>query len=422
SLLQWSRNPAGRTGEAVLAGLSLGLAFLTRYDTLMLWMVLLPILGFYAADLLYRKGISAFLLTQLPLAALWYLHQEVAPFYRPLGPMVSRVVMLSLGLSLAAYLLARYTRLPEKLQHFRVPLLSIVTLGWFVWVGVCWFVRPEFPSWTAGVAGLTRIGHTLGAGSLVDTFLGPARMSMLYMEGIWHPLGLTWVVLCVPLLWWKSKGPAMMAWGLSGLAVMVVLTWEPLNDLFMMWVARRFIPVVTPWLISAAVLGIREVWEWMDRRKFRDRIKGIAVSLPVLLLVGLQFPATRFMARNREWPGTLSWFESVAERIPEEAVLYTDQPGFGAPFRFIWDKKAFELRRQHPELLRRLLDEVRENPGEHPVLLLTTSSIVEAEEGWKLLEDIPLKSSMQSHHRHKVPLSTRSRGGAFKLYQLELDE
>jgi len=415
--LRWESSPGNRTIDAVLAAASLAMAQLTRYDTVMLLLGISPILAFYTEDPRFRKGLWSFFLTFIPFSLFWAFHQtRVAPFYSPLGSKVFIAFGCGIALTLISLLFGRFSLTKTVVRSVRVPLLTLLTTGWYLWMGFNWFIRPTLPNRTHITTQLIPLARALELESVMDSLLGPSRVSMLYLESLFHPLGLGWILLFAPVLWWTARGPVRAAWAVSGAAIMLVLTWEPLNDLFMMWVSRRFIPVVIPWMILGGTLGAATCARKLRTTPRTRRLVPVPAII-VFLLISLRLPLSSFMALNREWPGAIHWFEQVAEVLPGQAVLYTDQPGFGAPLRFIWDIHAFELRRQDAGMRDDLLDHVRKCPPEAPTYFLTTADLTDRPE-WEIASRHPFRSSILAHHRTRAVRATKSRGGDFILYRL----
>lgn len=415
-LLRWGQQPEKRHSDAVLASVCLCLAGLTRYDTLLVLWVAVPVLAFTSGLKKYRKGGTYMLLAALPFLGLWFRHQSLAPFYRPLGPAVAVVTAVCLVASLAAAAAGRFAVFHNLLARFRVPFLGLSTLGWWLWTAFNWWIRPSLPDRTNLAADLTRLAEALGLTSQAEALLGPSRYAMIYLQNLFGAPALAVILLAAPLLWWRARDPGRICWALGGLAACLVLTWQPLNDLFMMWVSRRYIPMVVPWLILGLIAGLRELERLIASRPGPPRVLRFVPALLLLPLLAFQLPAASFMARHREWPGATDWFRSVADSIPEDAVLYTDQPGFGSPLRFVWNVSAFELRRRNHDLRERLLDLIRRHPPDSPLFFLTTEDLSSRPE-WEPASRHPFRSSIQNHHRYKVPLSTKSRGGDFVLYR-----
>jgi hypothetical protein len=289
--------------------------------------------------------------------------------------------------------------------------LSIATGGWWLIMGLLWRVRPWISSRGEFASDLAQQGYADFAVRLTS----PAKVSLLTWESNLHAVGLTLVLLLVPTLWWTARNPARFAFTLSGASVWLVLSWDPFNDPFMMWVTRRFVPVVIPWVVVGTIYGLACLHDRLASSSI-PKTRWIPVGILALLLI---LPAEKvwFQARIRDWPGATAWFAHTAELIPEDAVLLTDQPGFGSPFRFIWGKSAFELRRQRPELLRRFLDLHAHQSFAENLWILTTSDMLRMEPGWEAVHEVPMKSSIQSTHKYKFPRSQKARGGDFVLYR-----
>jgi hypothetical protein len=410
AFLHWSKTPEQNTFVAGIAGFSFGMAVLTRYDSIMVWMILLPVLGGALGIPRYRTGVGCFLFGALPCVLLWSFHQKVAPYYSPLGSMVGFLVWGSIGCSVI--IASIFCCLPpvSLWARWRKLILGIATLGWWLVIGVLWRIRPWISS-----QGETAEWFRVQIGpEITDTLFGPAKVSMLYMESNFHSLGLILILLLVPVLWWKANTPARIAFALTGAGIWLVLAWNPLNDLFMMWVSRRFVPVVIPWIVVGTVVGLATVQSWI-KEQGGQRSSWIPLGV-VALMILLPLPQTWFQIKTRDWPGAIQWFERTASVIPDDAVVVTDQPGFGSPLRFIWGKKAFELRRQKPELVRQFLDLHEQEGFAENLFFMTSSDLIASVPGWVAVEKLPMRSSIQSHHRYKIPTSTKSRGGDFVLY------
>ena len=407
----WSRSPEQNTGYACLAGFSFGLAALTRYDVLMVWMILLPLLGGSLGIATYRKGVCWLFLGALPCIVLWVFHQQVAPYYRPLGTMVAPLIGISLLLTVLFSLCSFFLPWKRWWLHLRIGLLWTATVGWWVIILGLWWVRPQLVS-TGEVANTLT---SWGVGSFAETLTGPAKVSLWYFQSNLGVMGLFLVVLFVPCLWWNACHPARLIFAVSGAAIWLVLAWNPLNDLFMMWVSRRFVPVVIPWLVVGTTCGLA----WLKTslaRLGRPKVEALPVALLLVAILPV-LPTSWFQLCHQEWPGAIEWFEGVAETLPDEAVVVTDQPGFGSPLRFIWGKRAFELRRQKNVLLREFLDLHSTTPFSEDLFFLTTSPVLGTEPGWKPIAELPMRSSIQANHQYKIPTSTKSRGGDFVLYR-----
>lgn len=420
-LVRWSCAPERRTLEAFLGGAALGLALLTRYDTLMILAVAVPVLLWRGTGPAHRRGVAAALLPLLLLCAQAWAHQKwVAPYYKPLGPLVLRAVLLCAMATLAALALRRIPRLRPAVERIGVLAAPAAVGAWLTWMAFNWGLRPTLHARPRAMDLLTRGFEAIGAGDWVPRLVGPDSRAMLYLESLFGPFGLVLCLAGVWVLFRRSSGPAMRAWFWSGCAAALVLTWRPYNDLFMMWVTRRYIPVVIPWLLMAMLAGVIAFQDVLTRRGFR----WMSVLAPALvaLSIALNASATRHMVRLRDWPGLVAWFDTVAAAIPPDATVYTDSTGFGGALRFLQNRRAYEL--HHPSRPGRLeafaerLAQEAERAG--PIYFLTERPLPEQLAGLeaKQILHAPLESHILEQPRTRVPGATRPRGGPFVLYRI----
>jgi len=420
-LRRWSHRPAERRMEAALAGAALGLAQLTRYDTLLLLAPALAALLWTGMERRYRAGLVT-ALGMVGLAALhaWWHQRFVAPYYRPLGPLVANGLRLG---ALAAAILLPLRATPRGrawTARGRRPLLAVVSFAWLGWMSFNWIIRPTLHSRTNVSAFLRRWAAAVNLENAASTLIGPNSRSMLYLQSIFGPAALALALLGVLALLWRARRPAEHAWAWGGLGVTLLLTWTPYNDLFMMWVSRRYVPVVIPWLTLGMVVGCAALHECLDRR--RPRLRPLAGALFALALLPM-LPGAARLARNREWPGLIAWFENAQRQIPPGARMYTDQPGFAAPLRFLWQRRTYEL--QHPGPKNRndfyaLLGRAARRHG--VVYYLTQRPLPDAAGSsvrYTPAASLSLSSGTIQQRRVHLPDGVTPRGGPFALYQVE---
>jgi hypothetical protein len=421
-LARWSRAPQQRTAEAFLGGAALGLALLTRYDTVMILAVTVPGLLWFGSPPPYRKGLGAALVPLLLLSVQAWAHQRwVAPFYRPLAPLVLRALSLSALLTLAALALRRIPRLGSAMKRAGSVAAPLTVVGWMGWMAFNWWIRPTLHSRTNLMAALTRFLNAIGAGDRIAHLAGPDSRAMLYLESCFGPVGLGLCLAGVWMLFRRARSPAARAWFWSGCAVTLVLSWRPYNDLFMMWVTRRYIPMVIPWLLSGMLVGAAALQEALSTRRIPRWLPALAPAL-VALALSLNASASRNMIRLRDWPGLTAWFEPVATAIPPDATVYTDSTGFGGALRFLWNRRAYELHHPRPERLTAFVGLVeREALRTGGVYVLTERPVPDGPRdgvAWQPVLQAPLDSSILQQPRTRVPDSTKPRGGAFVLYRV----
>ena len=407
---------------APLAGATLGMAILTRYDTILF---LVPL----GATLLWGMGparrtrpVIAALGT---LALFWFhswLHQRsVSPFYQPLGGLVGQIFAAA-ALLFTALLLVRGTgvgrRLCEVIRRRETALRVVAAALIGCWVLFGWFVRP-------GLAGPGRIGrlfrHLVGDPSLsgfAQLLSGPESGDMLYLVDLLGSIGLLAALAGIAALVVSRRKLWETAWLAASIAVLVFFTLNVFHDHFLMWVSRRFVPVVMP----LASVGIAAAAAFIaGLRCGRPPIGAWAGVALVVTVVWINAGATVAMASGREWPGLIAWYEPLEKAIPRDAELYCDQPGFAAPLRFISGHRAFELPGRSPRRIEMLITMMRRRASEgREILYLSQQPFGDpAASGLLPLGSYPLRSSMLNNARRGIPTGTKPRGADFVLYRVQ---
>jgi hypothetical protein len=185
-----------------------------------------------------------------------------------------------------------------------------------------------------------------------------------------------------------------------------------------MWVSRRFVPVVLP-LASIGVAAAAAFAAKFGRgRSPAPAAAGIALVAAVLWL---NAGPTQAMAREREWPGLIAWYERLERDLPPRAEIYCDQPGFAAPLRFISGRRAYELNARSPERIGGLVTLMRRKAAEGREILFLSHRPLEdpLPSGLVPLGAYPLRSSMIATSRRGVPETSKARGADFVLYRVQ---
>lgn len=407
---------------APLAGATLGMAILTRYDTILFLVPLAAVLLWGMGPARRTRPVVAALGTLALVCIQSWLHQQhLAPFYQPLGGMVGRSLAVA-ALLIPAFLLVRRTgawrRLGEGLRQRESMLRVAAATLLFLWVLFGWLVRP-------GLAGQGRIGRLfrLLAGDpphsgFAQLLSGVESGNMLYLVDLLGTLGLLAAVAGIATLVVSRRQLWETAWLAASLAVLTVFTFNVFHDHFLMWVSRRFIPVVIPLAsigIAAAAAFIAGV-----RPGRSPLFAGAGVAL-VAAVIWFNAGATSAMASGREWPGLIAWYEQFEQTVPEGAVVYSDQAGFAAPLRFISGHRSYELpvrTAQRIELLIALMR--RKAAGGREILYLSQQPFENpSARGLVPLGSYPLRSSMLPNGRRGVPVGTKYRGADFVLYRVQ---
>lgn len=427
-LHRWAQKPETRAPEALLAGTALGLAQLTRYDTLILLAIAVPVLLWCGLSKPHRRGLLL-IIAMLALGGVhaWIHQRWVAPYYRPLGPLVSLGLLACAALTCLMLALRPVIDRTIGLAACRRPLLWLLSLAWGGWMSFNWLIRPALFQRDRFCANLTVWLEPLHLDWVMPVLSGPESRAMLWLQGIFGPYGLFLALAGVLWLLWHARNPAAHALAWGGMGVTVLLTLNPFNDLFMMWVSRRYIPVVIPWLILGMVYGCKSAACLLPRFVPRcdarmQTLAGLAVLLPALLLI---LPSAAEVTANRDWPGLVNWYQDVQAELPRDAAVFCDRPGFASPLRFIWGYQSFELNRPTPDRLE-AFDEILERRAmrDGHVYLITERDI-HKDAGqrhavrWHRLAPIPMTSSIMNHSRTRIPAGSRSRGGEFSIYVVE---
>ncbi len=406
---------------APLAGAMLGMAILTRYDSLLF---LVPL----AVALLWGMGIArrtrkvvAALATLAVFCVQAWLHQRYfAPFYRPLGGLVGGFLAAAV-LLIPVVLLVRPTsawqRLVQRLQRRETALRIAAAVLLVLWVMFGWFIRP-------GLAGPGRIGHWFRHlvgdppfSGFAQLLAGAESVDMLYLVDLLGVLGLLAAMAGIAMLVVTQRQLWATAWLTASIAVLVVFTLNIFHDHFLMWVSRRFVPVVMP----LASIGIAAAAAFIARaRQGRWQRSVCAGAALVAAAIWLNIGPTSAMASGREWPGLIAWYERFEKAIPKGAELFCDQPGFAAPLRFISGHRAYELPGRTVERVDLLLSLMRYRAAAGRQILYLSQQPFEdpAARGLVPLGSYPLRSSMLLNTRRGVPVGTKPRGADFVLYSV----
>jgi hypothetical protein len=415
--------PGAGAGDAAAAGAALGLAMLTRYDTLIALAAAAPVLIGALAARRAPRTLAWTLAVAGALAAQAWAHQRwVAPYYSPLGPSVVRALAALAILTVAgaaALATGAGRRWADRWAAAPGPRRAgaVLLVGWLLF---CWIVRPELGRAHAGTAWLQARIVAVAGEAFWTRLAGPEANAVRYLADVLGPGLLALAALGIAGLLLRLRGTAAACAWVAAVATLGVLTWSPFNELFLMWVIRRYVPLALPFLCLGAVAATVALARRLERR-LPAHTALIAAALVLAAAAAVRVgPAVR-IARAQEWPGLGAWFEQeLLPRIPGDAVVYSDQPGFAAPLRFLWRVPAFEMRTgrrngagpEHHALLRR-----RAAGGENVWLLSQCPPPDDA--GWTSVAAVPLESRILQTPRRGLPDGFRPRGGAFVLYRMD---
>lgn len=405
-----------------LAGFLLGATLLARYDAL----VPLAILGLFwiwtwrAVD---RPAVSIGLplcgVALLAVQAWWHQH-TIAPYYAPLSAQVRPLLAICAALGLAGLL---FNALPSL---FRNPVLffwprwekrlrglaAALVAGW---IGFVWWVRPALFVHGAFAGWVDHLCRWMGWPAGREVLTGADPWALAYLQDAWGIIALGLAFAGMIHFLFRERRIWALSWGLSALAGLLVLSVNVHNDAFMMWVTRRFVPVVLPLLaVGLAAAGLA-IGRWADR--FRPGAGPVVAAVLCLGALLIPAPGIVAMARYRDWPGLTAWFDQVAPQLPADALVVCDQPGFAAPLRFLYGLHTLELRYRGEDARPRMLADLARRAEREPVYLLT--------ENTDDLEFVPveaqarftLRSEIFNTYRRGVPQTMKLRGAELVLFR-----
>ena len=419
-LIHSFRNPRNLL-PAALSGFLFGLAFFTRYDAVLFLapLILLAIALNPARE--NRRMLTAFLLALAAVGIHAAVHMTVvAPCYRPLPGLVFPLLAMVLALGGVAwgmaYLFPRQPK-PSLVWAIRI-LLSVALFAFALFVG---YLRPR----------LTVDGHIQHLAEFalqairhpqwLSLLAGPNAFNGDYLMAIFTGPGLFMALAGIFSLIVRTRDRGIAAWLLASIAVMALLATNVFHDHFMMWVTRRFIPVVVPLLVIGMAAAAREIHRFVSQghRSVATVLSLLALSIPLLLGA----PNTRAMASTRDWPGLGNWLYELARQIPAQSVVFCDQPGFAAPLRFLHGIKAHEIHGGvcgEEFALRHRSFLASQNA---PVFILTMHGFsTESNAVLRPVWQTTLSSHIQEQPRRSIPLGTKKRGGTFWLCSVRPQE
>lgn len=414
------RSESPRPRIALLAGAALGAATLARPDSV----IFLVPLGVLLLAGMCPAARTRPVLVALGTAGAFYLHslvhqRLVNPFYHPLSNLIAAAFLAGAVLA-TAIVLARWAgaarRLGARLPRWEAGLRAAGAALVLGWVLFGWLVRPRL-----GAGGRIGRAFQLIAGDppwsgAADLLAGPESRNVLLLADLVGPAGLLAALGGIAYLLLARRGLWETAWACGAAALLVAITVHIHDPHTLMWASRRFVPVVVP-LLSVGIAAAAAALAGGGRPR---PARGAAAAALLAAVLWQGSGATLAMARGREWPGLIAWYERLERVLPEGADLYSDQPGFAAPFRFISGRRAYELHSRDPERIERLVGLMRRRAaGGRVVAYLTEQPFADpAAQGLVPLAEVPLRSSILVQSRRGVTGQTKPRSADFVLYRV----
>ena len=405
---------------AILSGGLFGLAFLTRYDVVLIIAPVVLLLIATQCKPHDNRGILSFLLALSLIGVHAWIHMHfIAPCYRPLPDIVFPLFGYSVIMAFVLFMSLQTASLQRVFQGTRNRtwlLKSLFTLGFIGFLVVAWYIRPHL-SVDGTIFHVT--ARLLSAVSKPDwiTVLGGAdSLNIFFLTSIFGSLTLLSGFIGILFLAWRIRENGIGIWLLSSVFVLMILVTNVFHDHFMMWVSRRFIPVVIPLLVIGITAFAREFYG-QARLLSKPISAGLSAGILILSLI-MTLPDTYRMASLRDWPGLCSWYDGLTQRIPADSIVYCDQPGFAAPLRFMYGLDAYEFYGS-----KGIMDYVKEHSqnlsqARRNMYILTTQKRRDMDTELQTVVELPLRSQIQTQPSHSIPNGVKNRGGDFLLYRM----
>jgi hypothetical protein len=414
--------------DPLLAGLSFGMAFMTRVDTILPLAVLAVVLMPEAVRGERRVAVrTLFVALAIPVAAALLHVRMLESIYWPRPGLVARgALLVAVGLTgQALWLRTGARRAPASPWLPPGPRLAgVLAVAWSVWASWAWFIRPRLLL-DGTVAGW--VESLLGVWAETRTYAiiaGRDAWNMILLEQL---VGRPWlaVALIVPVvaLWSAARvrcseaRPGAWAWGFTVLGVTVVYLTALHHERAMMWMSRRFIPMIAPGLAVAPVLLLA----WITARLRHRGARGAVLAGGLGLLVWSVAAPLATVAPMRDYAGTRAGFDRLALVFQPGDRVFADVTGVGASLRLIYGIEAWELNAPDPARRAALIDALPLVAGDGRGAVYFVTPIpaeVEQRSSLVLRDQIRFSARMHPQERMTLPRQTIDFRGRFQVYQV----
>lgn len=400
---------------ALLAGAAFGLAMLAKYEAMLFVVPFAVCLLAGLRDRSLRRPVLLLVGTIAALGVHVGVHQIFfSPLYHPMGNWV-RPGLAAAGVA-AISIGALAWRFPLRTAGGMRGLRLAAVAGFAVWIVLAGYVRPHLTVEGRILSLFTRLVPDATETGWFAFLAGRNARNIWYLKSLFGPAGLLAALAGVGLLIVRTRTVWRTAWLAASVGVLMALMAQISHEPFMMFVARRMVPVILPLLCLGVAALCSRCEEAARGHPRRGALAGVLVlALPLAGTLG----GTAYLAAHREWPGLADWLDEVAAGIPRGATVYSDAPGFAAPLRFLYGIPACETGPLAPGQSRDPMGLMRMKAERQAVLWLTQSPVPDAYAAFAApVARLPLESVILGSTRHTVPRYVRPRGGAFALYRI----
>jgi hypothetical protein len=392
SRVLWQYGPPRSWG--FLAGLWLGLIFLTRIDMILVMAVLLLLVIGLVAARRWSKGLTVFVVTfgvlgfQSVLHAVFFAWPYTYNTYQgTISTLLGRHWPIWLGASLATLGLIfagmrwisqlRGEGQAKLMRGLRIVLITLV-VGTAIYA---YFVRPMVELAPTGF-------YWYGDSPITLT----NRENLVRLGWYATPLGLAVALAGLCLMIWRGRSLATQTFIAIGLLSTVVYVINILNNPHHIYAMRRYVPVVIPAMMIWGAYGLAA----LSRARWRGA--QLVAGLVLLAWLGGMLWQSRVIWRQVDYAGaTAALAQLDRELAPGAIVLFDDQSPvgvgdvIGTPLRFIFDHPVFVLRDPRavtPASLRALVQDWQQQG--YPVYVMS-----QANEEVSLKNVLPLAEARQ---------------------------
>jgi hypothetical protein len=326
-----------------MSGVSFGLAMMTRFDSLLVVAPLLVLLSALWFDRTRRATMGWVMMPLVLLTIHAFAHSVLmgSPYFPRRTWVIAGLVMVGL-VWLLQWVIA-WVRRTEQVWWMNMPrrAMVVVAAAWLAWLAFSWWVRPLLVLSSPSIAWWPDLPAMVTRSLVYRVVSGADAWNMTILANLGgSPLLLAGLIGVVVMLARRTPRGSEAGWALMAMSVWAVLVFSLHHERQMMWLSRRFIPVVIPSLIiGVAALG----YAINQSARLRDPAKRFSLVLLVLLVgAGLREPIGR-VGSIREFYGTKNGFVSLAQKMDKASLIFADHTGVGAVLRTVYGFDAFEL-------------------------------------------------------------------------------
>ncbi len=412
-------HPRGRMLRAGMAGMSFGLAMLARFDSILLVVPVVVLLAGAWNVVSWRSVILAVVIPVmvLSLQAFWNSWWMGSPYF-PRQSLIIAGLLMTAAAFLFQRIVARRNRSEEVYwTKLAKPVSLSLAVMWLAYMFINWKIRPHFMSFLLLSEWFQPVQHFITTTSFGRVWTGHDAWNTAILEAVsgW-PMVLAAIIGVGILLLNQDGYPVRRLWLLSSVPAMCILLFSLHHERDMMWLCRRFVPVVVPLLVVSSVAALHHVFH-LPLFRLPARRFFLAVSL-LAVLFGLRRPVEQVWS-IREFFGTKPGFAALAGHVPPQSLVFADITGFGAVLRTVFGCDALELYGPTVERREILMQWLPALVTDRDVLFLTPIPVSDIVSGhYELVNQEILAARIYEQPDRSPPESFVDLSSPFRLYRV----